>query len=322
MTAMSNTHKNCRHCKIIKPIEDFGKCNTRGKTYVLGKCKECYKEEKREASLREIARRKQDESLQIKKRERDTKYRQSSKGKETKKAYDSKPEHKERQRQLQCLSVTNFLGRCIARAAVGGLSSDIDIAWFLDTINLQSGKCHYCDTKVVLSFFERKLDQVSIDRKDNDLGYLKSNCLITCTFCNWARNCCPYESFKMFISTLRTGVAPQALLEESTKPFDYLSTIRNNCVRADINKNLPDIITSQEVKDMMLIQQGKCAVTGLPFRNSDISHFPLKPSIDRIDSNIHHTRDNCQLVCLAINFGKNTSDDQALREYVDRLKIT
>jgi hypothetical protein len=54
-------------------------------------------------------------------------------------------------------------------------------------------------------------------------------------------------------------------------------------------------------------QHGRCAVSGVKF---DLERFPdalvkhpFAPSIDRILSSGHYTRENVRLVCVAVNFG-------------------
>jgi DNA-directed RNA polymerase subunit RPC12/RpoP len=59
-------------------------------------------------------------------------------------------------------------------------------------------QCHYCllpPTKV----------EMGVDRKDNKLGYLKSNCLPACKWCNMAKGKMTYTAF-LKQSNKRNGV--------------------------------------------------------------------------------------------------------------------
>ena len=47
----------------------------------------------------------------------------------------------------------------------------------------------------------------------------------------------------------------------------------------------------------------RCELSGVKF-NMDDSRSPAHPSIDRIDSNLGYTKDNCQIVCCSINYAK------------------
>lgn len=58
-------------------------------------------------------------------------------------------------------------------------------------------------------------------------------------------------------------------------------------------------IDEDDVLDIWLLQDGRCALTGLVIGLA--RHDTSKISVDRIDSNGNYTRDNVQLVCAAIN---------------------
>lgn len=47
-----------------------------------------------------------------------------------------------------------------------------------------------------------------------------------------------------------------------------------------------------------------CEVTGLPF-DKENTNSPFYPSIDRVDSELGYTKDNCQLVVIIYNFAKS-----------------
>jgi len=60
-------------------------------------------------------------------------------------------------------------------------------------------------------------------------------------------------------------------------------------------------------------QDGRCAITGYPMTYSKSCLFGV--SIDRIDSSKGYTKNNIQLVCQAINFGKNQYTNQEMIEF-------
>ena len=49
--------------------------------------------------------------------------------------------------------------------------------------------CHYCGAELEWSKFNRKGENKSyyLDRKDNDEGYTKINCVVCCRRCNWIK---------------------------------------------------------------------------------------------------------------------------------------
>lgn len=58
-------------------------------------------------------------------------------------------------------------------------------------------------------------------------------------------------------------------------------------------------------KEQFARQGGRCAMTGVAFVKSRFKHAPLAPSIDRIDSTLGYTPDNCRLVTYIVNCAKN-----------------
>ena len=79
--------------------------------------------------------------------------------------------------------------------------------------------CHYCgiidmNTLTVKSrtagkFIVKEYKYNGIDRVDNSVGYVKSNCVPSCAICNRAKNSLPYEDFIRWIENLtrfRNGI--------------------------------------------------------------------------------------------------------------------
>lgn len=64
--------------------------------------------------------------------------------------------------------------------------------WYYTTPN----RCEYC-LRAIVPKSENRMDSLSIDRKDNSLGYILSNLCKTCNRCNTAKgNFFTYEQFK------------------------------------------------------------------------------------------------------------------------------
>ncbi len=75
------------------------------------------------------------------------------------------------------------------------------------------------------------------------------------------------------------------------------------------------------IRDLLKIQEDRCAITGLPFQfRGAQTDDNMLPSLDRIDSNGHYARDNLQIVCRFINFWKQASDDNEFRRLVDLVR--
>jgi len=61
-------------------------------------------------------------------------------------------------------------------------------------------------------------------------------------------------------------------------------------------------LSAEDIKELLLISNGRCAITGIKFHTK--LHGVKRPyyhSIDRIDSSIGYSKDNCRLVCYAVN---------------------
>ncbi|WP_288942917.1 hypothetical protein [uncultured Roseovarius sp.] len=72
------------------------------------------------------------------------------------------------------------------------------------------------------------------------------------------------------------------------------------------------------LRELLEVQAERCAITGLPlqFRGAHTDENML-PSLDRIDSDGHYSRDNLQIVCRFINFWKQASDDGEFRRLLN-----
>lgn len=76
-------------------------------------------------------------------------------------------------------------------------------------------------------------------------------------------------------------------------------------------------ITTDFIRKLFSEQDGKCAVTKIPFTFNPIKRNirnrrkdPFSPSIDRINSSKGYTKDNVRLVCIIVNLALNEFGDQ------------
>lgn len=80
-------------------------------------------------------------------------------------------------------------------------------------------------------------------------------------------------------------------------------------------------ITTKEIEEMIKMQNYKCAVSGLPlFFHPSEKRFILQPSVDRIDNTKPHTKDNSQIVCLAIQFGRLTNSVEDVKTHINKIR--
>lgn len=78
---------------------------------------------------------------------------------------------------------------------------------------------------------------------------------------------------------------------------------------------LPFKITVEDFHDLYNAAGKHCAVSGLPFdvaQTADHNRRPYAPSIDRIDGMLGYTKDNCRIVCCAVNLAMNDFGEKVL----------
>ena len=81
-----------------------------------------------------------------------------------------------------------------------------------------------------------------------------------------------------------------------------------SCRKNAITRRIGFYISVQDVKEMIAKSQMKCAITGIKFNNSKPDGMrvrPWRPSIDRVDSSLEYTIDNCRIICASINISLN-----------------
>ena len=72
-----------------------------------------------------------------------------------------------------------------------GRTCDLDFNWVLEQITINS-KCKYCD--IELGYIAPYLpNHCTIDRLDDNIGHLKSNCVVSCRSCNCYQNKYKYQ---------------------------------------------------------------------------------------------------------------------------------
>lgn len=69
-----------------------------------------------------------------------------------------------------------------------------------DSITAQ--ECHYCHTAPQTTQAAKSGDFIynGLDRKDNDVGYTRSNAVACCTMCNRAKGTTPYDQFLAWLA--------------------------------------------------------------------------------------------------------------------------
>lgn len=103
-------------------------------------------------------------------------------------------------RQLRPFEAS-YNGFCY-RAGKRGLLNDVSYEDFLKLTEQQN--CHYCGEAVVWTSVNGNNKAYNLDRKDNTLGYLKTNVVVACKTCNRSKaNRYSYEEWYCMTAALK-----------------------------------------------------------------------------------------------------------------------
>jgi hypothetical protein len=84
-------------------------------------------------------------------------------------------------------------------------------------------------------------------------------------------------------------------------------------------------LTVDDIREQFERQNGLCALSGLslltPKSSGDKKEkHPMNLSVDRIDSSLPYQKGNIQLVCLALNYAKNTWTNDQIKNFICQLQ--
>lgn len=112
------------------------------------------------------------------------------------------------------------------------------------------------------------------------------------------------------------------LRRDEFTPFRQLFFRTQN--QTNKNKRKAGNLTLRDIKELWDKQRGICAYSGLtmvlPETSKVGSYEPLRASVDRIDSAKPYNKDNCHLVCIAMNYAKNSYTHEQMQEFMKLLK--
>jgi hypothetical protein len=73
----------------------------------------------------------------------------------------------------------------VEQDAAAGRSNNMDASWIRETAKKQNYQCFFCGNKMTMFGYEAHgQEQWTVDRRDNKLGHLKHNCVLSCLHCN------------------------------------------------------------------------------------------------------------------------------------------
>jgi len=175
-----------------------------------------------------------------------------------------------------------------------------------EAIALFKKPCHYCDT--------HKNQMSGIDRKDNNLGYTPENSLPCCTLCNMMKFTYSYDNFYKIINVISHNYVGNPkyniqyinimneLFECAATELTYETYINNSCKKRNIIMNLAR-------EEYFYLKNLKCQYCG-NFGGTG------RCGIDRTNSKLDYTLDNCVPCCKTCNFLKK---DLTLEKFTKHL---
>ena len=104
---------------------------------------------------------------------------------------------------------------------------NITVEYVNELLEKQDFKCYYCNNKVSAQNGNRDLDLLSIDRVNSNQGHIIGNCVISCLFCNLAKNDCDESTFKKFIEAIKKNEITDEMKEDFKKYEEDISVIHN-----------------------------------------------------------------------------------------------
>lgn len=103
-------------------------------------------------------------------------------------------------------------------------------------------------------------------------------------------------------------------------PKAYLARIYARAKERSKRRGHPFELSPDEFRELWRRADGRCEVTGLPFRLAAAqrgSRRPYAPSLDRTDSSLPYSVENCRLVCTAVNIAMNEWGTEVLDRIVE-----
>lgn len=283
----------CKDCNIEKPIADF----TKDKNYILkirNRCGEC------RMSFRELRK----ESINERKR---MLYKTTT--------TDSKREilNLKAKENYTKNYLNSLMTSCKAKKRTHNIPFDLNKNYLEILYEKQSKACYYCNIELNTIIGNKNCDQISIDRIDSSNGHVKDNVVLTCLFCNYAKNTSNINYFKNFINNIKTGI-----YNDDNLIFDkyWVRKLYNLIIQRDKNSD----ITKEWIQSQIIKQSYLCHYSGLKFVITEEPRYPFKPSIERLDNTKFYEKDNCVLVCLGINYGRSNNSIEKLQSHLNKIR--
>jgi hypothetical protein len=232
---------------------------------------------------------------------------------------------------LQCpfRKIVSNTRACTIKRNKAGLNHDkpnIDVAFLRDLLEKQNGRCAYSNLKLAPQNRGANPFNMSLERVDNSIGYIKTNVVFICAFLQFGNGgCFDKQSTKDLLLYQAKNdsfiFCEKAFREQVENPNSavrhyicncMVKTCQNSARRRSKNERRSDSsgVCAKDIFDVIveqiIVQKGRCILTERPFVY--LPHNPHSPSRDRLDDSLGYVKGNLQLIALPLNTPKKPAN--------------
>ena len=189
--------------------------------------------------------------------------------------------------------MTSIIGGARKRGIHMGLSND-------DIMNMTDLDCAYCGE------ITSNVSRNGIDRLDSSVGYTIDNCVSCCRMCNKMKVCLDFQTFIDRCSQISFNHNGIGYLTDNWIDIKFTSfhSYKNKAIKTGKYFELTE-------EYYIYLRNRNCVYCN---RSTTKSHYN---GIDRLDSSIGYTIENCVTCCYDCNIAKNSTTHE---EFIDQCK--
>lgn len=220
----------------------------------------------------------------------------------------------------------------IIRISKAKKNLNISAQFLFDLFNKQNGKCFFTHLDiipirdVIKSIYSHPIwKNASLDRINNDLGYIEGNVRYVARNINLAKNISTDQEIYNYIRIIKGTFNFSDIEKQDLSKLDFgclFKTLFNSGRKNNFLK----------ISDLYYLwdqQGGKCFYTGVPLRVKTHKDtlakiqipFNFQCSVDRTDSSKPYILDNCKLVSVTTNFAKHSLSEKDFLEFLNEIKM-
>jgi hypothetical protein len=150
------------------------------------------------------------------------------------------------------------------------------------------------------------MNLISVDRIKSNIGYIMGNIQLTCMFCNYAKNRFTDLEYKQFITCLQNKDNSEYITDSEKKAsYKWVTGCK--------------LLNTEWLRNQLNKQNWKCYYSGLELIPNKTKTYMFQPSVERLDCNIGHTPENCVIVCLSLNYGRNNCNIDDFKSHLEKI---